>query len=465
MSRRGVLDEAVGEQHAARRRARWSRARTSNSASSSSPRTGPVGVRAPTSAGRRRAATRAGGWPALRSSKSPVARSRCRWIAVANPSRPVLAEQVVVGRGQELSRASGGSMPLNAPERNSDRVPASTPLPETSTTTRSRHSSETSASATMKSPANERAAGRPRHRLRVPLSGQRRRSPCLRDAVAQVDEHRLAVRPGDAEPAPAERHQEDQEARCANVTTTGSTCRGSTAAGRAGAPPRRTRATDDEPRQRPRPQPQAADEHREQQRAVAARSRGTSNPAMVSSTHRQHRGAAAPGVSVDHLPAGCRVHQPLEDMDRRPPSCRSGKALTSGFSARRDGGTGRLFEPSSARLDIGTRPRAERGLATRAPEQVASLEHLGAHRRAADQARLSVAPVDVDLAPVVVDAAAAGPSPPACAPGARCRSCRCARPRASARRGRPTSPGTGRRRSVRPGRSGWIRCRNSTSAR
>ncbi len=45
-------------------------------------------------------------------------------------------------------------MPLNAPERNSARDPASTPLPDTSTTTRSSRSSSERL-ATMKSPANE----------------------------------------------------------------------------------------------------------------------------------------------------------------------------------------------------------------------------------------------------------------------------------------------------------------------
>ena len=66
-------------------------------------------------------------------------------------------------------------------------------------------------------------------------------------------------------------------------------------------------------------------------------------------------------------------------------------------------------------------------------------EHLGAHRGAADVAGLPCAPVDVDLAAVVVARAAAGPSPRACARAGRCRSGRCARPRPSARPGRPTS--------------------------
>ena len=45
-------------------------------------------------------------------------------------------------------------MPLNAPERNSALDPASTPLPDTSTTTRSSLSSD-ERRATMKSPAKE----------------------------------------------------------------------------------------------------------------------------------------------------------------------------------------------------------------------------------------------------------------------------------------------------------------------
>ena len=55
-----------------------------------------------------------------------------------------------------------------------------------------------------------------------------------------------------------------------------------------------------------------------------------------------------------------------------------------------------------------------------------------ADRRAAHQARLARAAVDVDLAAVVVAAWRAGPSPRACARDARCRSGRCARPRPSA---------------------------------
>src|SRR5690606_618549 len=45
---------------------------------------------------------------------------------------------------------------------------------------------------------------------------------------------------------------------------------------------------------------------------------------------------------------------------------------------------------------------AVRGLAPRAPEQVAGGEHLGADRPLADQARLTGAAVDVDLPAVVV---------------------------------------------------------------
>ena len=58
--------------------------------------------------------------------------------------------------------------------------------------------------------------------------------------------------------------------------------------------------------------------------------------------------------------------------------------------------------------------------------------------RSAHEAGLSGATVDVDLAPVVVHARRAGPSPRGCARAAPCRCGRSARPRPSARRGRPT---------------------------
>src|SRR4029077_11274837 len=85
------------------------------------------------------------------------------------------------------------------------------------------------------------------------------------------------------------------------------------------------------------------------------------------------------------------------------PWCRSDKILTSGFS-RAGTVDGWRLEPSPPRLDIDARPRVETRLTARTPEKVASLEHRGAHPGAADQARLTVAPVDVDLAPVVVAA-------------------------------------------------------------
>ena len=56
--------------------------------------------------------------------------------------------------GRNCSPGSAETIPLNAPERNSERDPASTPLPETSTTTRSRKPSS-ERRATTKSPAND----------------------------------------------------------------------------------------------------------------------------------------------------------------------------------------------------------------------------------------------------------------------------------------------------------------------
>ena len=116
----------------------------------------------------------------------------------------------------------------------------------------------------------------------------------------------------------------------------------------------------------------------------------------------------------------------------------------------------RLSAVNAARpgLLTGRRPRPEGRLAPAAPEQVAAAEHGGADRPTADVARLTGAAVDVDLSPVVVVPRRRGPSPRARARDGPCRSCRCARPRPSARPGRPTSPATARRGASGPGAAG-----------
>ena len=105
---------------------------------------------------------------------------------------PSPGEQVVVGRRAGTRRAgSAPSRPPKAPESSSARVPARSPLPETSTTATS--SRPVVGVADDEEVARERrAAGRAEHRLGVPRPGQRGQHALALDPVAQVDQHRLA---------------------------------------------------------------------------------------------------------------------------------------------------------------------------------------------------------------------------------------------------------------------------------
>ena len=101
--------------------------------------------------------------------------------------------------------------PPNAPESSSARVAAASPLPETSTTATSSRSSV--ADGDDEVAGERRAAGRAQRRLGQPLAGQRGQLAVPLDPVAQVDEHRLALGAGHAEPRAPVGGVEDEEAQ------------------------------------------------------------------------------------------------------------------------------------------------------------------------------------------------------------------------------------------------------------
>ena len=68
---------------------------------------------------------------------------------------PVLPEQVVVRGRQERVGRERAEQPAEAPESSSEREPACSPLPETSTTATWRRPAVPDREATRKSPAND----------------------------------------------------------------------------------------------------------------------------------------------------------------------------------------------------------------------------------------------------------------------------------------------------------------------
>jgi hypothetical protein len=325
--------------------------------------------------------------------------------------------------GRNSAGGSAPSRPPNAPESSSARVPASSPLPETSTTTSSSRSR----------PVARRPRSRPRTGCRRPSA-----APTRRTTRGQRRQHALALgsgragrrastRPeaGDAEPGAPERGQqhderereEDADARDPGVEV-------AAAGDRPGQ--HHSPAEDDEPRQVARAEDEAAEEQRQRRRPVTG-PRGEHRPRRAQQPERrrarQSSSRTRPGV------AG-----PPDRLVMR-------WAEATGSSGSRAGG-----------WDHPTGPGAEPA-GTRAPEEVASLQHLGAdvvpQTRQAGRCggRRRPRPRGRRLG-------AGGPSPPACARGGRCRSGRCGRPRPSARRGRPTSPATGLAQACGPGAAG-----------
>ena len=153
----------------------------------------------------------AGGWPAERTSKSPVAQVEREVDRGREPLVPVLAEQVVVGRGQELvrrqrrqqaaerageqQRAGAGLLPLagDVDDASSSRRPIGPG--------RRRRSRPRTA-------CHPRSAAPTRRTSRAAARG----AALAQDPVAQVDQHRLAMAPADPEPGAAERRQQHDEA-------------------------------------------------------------------------------------------------------------------------------------------------------------------------------------------------------------------------------------------------------------
>ena len=131
---------------------------------------------------------------------------------MANPSSHCWRSRKSLAAGRKSSGGSAPSSPPKAPERSRARVPAPSPLPETSTTTTSSRSRSGGPAVTTKSPANGVPPAERRAASAWKPDGQRRDGALALDAVAQVDQHRLAPDARDAEPAAPERGQQDDEA-------------------------------------------------------------------------------------------------------------------------------------------------------------------------------------------------------------------------------------------------------------
>src|SRR5579875_3315159 len=86
----------------------------------------------------------------------------------------------------------------------------------------------------------------------------------------------------------------------------------------------------------------------------------------------------------------------VASVSRWLPAMRSRRAVSSVMVS--------ILPPGPARWSVLDRATTRPRLALLAPEEVAAGEHLGRHGGAADQALLAGPAVDVDLAPVLVDA-------------------------------------------------------------
>ena len=168
--------------------------------------------RAPPSGRNRRAAARpAGGRP------SAARRHRCagrcrrarRW---RSPRSSPGGAGSRWRRAGSRSAGSAPSRPPNAPESSSDREPACSPLPETSTTATWSDVPSRGARGDQEVAGERRAAGRAEHRLGVPVrraaSGIRAWLWIRSRRSTSIDSPRD---PGDAEPGPPERRDQDDQ--------------------------------------------------------------------------------------------------------------------------------------------------------------------------------------------------------------------------------------------------------------
>ena len=435
---------------AARRRAAVTPRTLSNSASSISPRTGPSLCRTDQrpAAGAQLDGRRVTGGRRPRSRR--WSRSRERWTAVANPSSQSWPEQVVVGGRQELVGRQRGDQ---AAERTGEQQ-----RPGAGLLALAGHVDDGELETLLGGGGHDEVAGeqgaarRPQRRLGAPTAaaapGAARSAGCGRAgrrASTRPSRPRRRAAPGGSDVTStmtqSSRMMRRRRPRCdaSGVSMNGSATRTRT-------PRSPTNAV-----QVPRAEEQARQEQRDHQdvdRDVV----GEGDDADGAQDREQPPGrSAGPWAASRVRPADFHA------AEMRP-------GTRAGTTDRDFGAPLMVVIPSGRwRSLYGARPEAR--LTMRTPEEIpadagsrsapgtrrrGTAGRSGGRRRPRRRGRPRAAGV---------------PSPRACARAARCRSSRSARPRPSARRGRPTSPATGPTRRVRPGRSGCMRCRNSTSAR
>ena len=180
------------------------------------------GLRSPRSCatGRIRRRTGPRRCPATETTYSPESRSTITWATVANPSSHCWRMRNRLVAGRKSSCGTEPSRPPKAPDRSSARVPASTPLPDTSTSATSNMLPSSERVATRKSPEKDAPPAERSTTSACQPSGSVGISPC---AVSRSRGRPASVATGPlhAQPAPgpgqqvhdARRRQDDHENR------------------------------------------------------------------------------------------------------------------------------------------------------------------------------------------------------------------------------------------------------------
>ena len=298
-------------------------------------------------------------------------------MAVANPSSQSCWSRKVLAPARNSLGGSALSSPPIAPDSSSARVPAPWPLPETSTTATSRRSP--TREVTTKSPANG-----------VP--------PAERSSAAAYHSSGSAGMPP---------WRRIRSRRSTNICSPWMP-----------ATPRRERRKDDSRTTKPEPED---DDHRQHDADVMSWS-GTTTASTSSTNTTNHGSWRGPSIRLEHhggtsrVTSGASWREAARSAtadgerrdDQRAPRIRDPRGHDPVAAlARCAAAHGAAHAPSSSRRArlLGRRlygAGAERGLTSRTPEDVASDQLAGPDRRAADVARHRRAPVDVDLAAVVV---------------------------------------------------------------
>ena len=146
--------------------------------------------------------------------EGPCPRSTARWIARGEALRPT------PGAAGTRSPPAGSpavgsdpSSPPKAPDSCRDRVPASSPLPDTSTTTISSSWPVAGLRGDDEVPGERRPAGRPHHGFGVPGAGSTGSWLWVAEPVPQVHEHRVAPDRLETQPAARAGVQRDDQSR------------------------------------------------------------------------------------------------------------------------------------------------------------------------------------------------------------------------------------------------------------